>query len=221
MSRELGFSSASVVADVGSGTGILSELFLKNGNQVFGIEPNQEMRMIAERLLSSYPNFRSIDASAESTGLPSRTVDFIMAAQAFHWFDPEKARQEFRRILRNRGWVLLIWNTRKKSTPFLRAYDELVRECSRDQHAVRHEDLSDKALRDFLGEYREARFDNSQILDYKSLLGRLLSSSYAPLKGNPMHERMVNKLAGLFARYQVNGVVQLQYETEVHYSQLP
>ena len=109
-----------------------------------------------------------------------------MAAQAFHWFDPEKARQEFRRILKNRGWVLLIWNTRRKSTPFLRAYDELVCECSRDQHAVRHEDLSDKALRDFLGEYREVKFDNSQTLDYESLLGRVLSSSYAPLKGNPI-----------------------------------
>jgi SAM-dependent methyltransferase len=221
MSRELGFSPASVVADVGSGTGILSELFLKNGNQVFGIEPNQKMRIIAEKLLSSYPNFQSIEASAESTGLSSHTVDFITAAQAFHWFEPEKTRQEFRRILKADGWVLLIWNTRKKSTPFLWAYDELVRECSRDQHASRHEDLSDKVLRDFLGENREARFDNSQILDYESLLGRLLSSSYVPLKGSSMHDRMVHKLAGIFARYQVNGVVQLEYDTEVHYSQLP
>lgn len=220
MSRELGLSPSSVVADVGSGTGIFSELFLKNGNRVFSIEPNQEMRITAEQLLSSYPNFRSIEGYAESTGLPSHTVDFITAAQAFHWFEPEKSRQEFRRVLRADGWVLLVWNTRKTSTPFLCAYDELVRECSRDQHAVRHEDLSGQMLRDFLGENREVRFDNIQILDFQGLLGRLLSSSYSPLKGSPMHDRIVNKLLGIFARYQVNGVVQLEYDTEVYCSQL-
>lgn len=105
---EVGFSPKSIVADIGSGTGILSAMFLKNGNMVFGVEPNEDMRRIAEANLGSYPNFRSVDGSAESTNLRESSVDFITAGQSFHWFDRPRARKEFRRILRNEGWVVLV-----------------------------------------------------------------------------------------------------------------
>ena len=134
LEQELCFSQTSVVADLGSGTGVLSEVLLKNGNRVFGVEPNEDMRRIAEANLAKYKNFRSISGSAESTTLENGSVDLITAAQSFHWFNQELTRAEFHRILR-RGWVVLIWNTRKTSTPFLRAYKELVSSISDNRRA--------------------------------------------------------------------------------------
>ena len=93
--NELGLSAASVVADVGSGTGILSELLLRAGCTVFGVEPNEAMREAAEELLQAYPNFKSVHGTAEATTLDDSSVDFVTAGQAFHWFDIEGARREF------------------------------------------------------------------------------------------------------------------------------
>src|SRR5262249_1325145 len=115
-----GLTPASLIADIGSGTGKLCELFLNYGNRVFGVEPNEAMRIAGETLLARYPGFVSVDGRAESTTLESQTVDFVTAAQAFHWFDRESARREFLRILKPSGWVVLVWNERRlDSTPFL------------------------------------------------------------------------------------------------------
>jgi len=219
LERELSFSIDSVVADVGSGTGILSELLLENGNRVFGVEPNEDMRRVAEMNLAKYKDFRSISGSAESTTLENGSVDFITAAQSFHWFNPEPTRAEFRRILQNNGWVVLIWNTRKTSTDFLQAYEELVSWLP-DSRRVRHQDVSDQTLRSFLGDYRTVKLDNSQKLDYEGLVGRLLSGSYAPLPGQPLFDQMMTKVSELFNRHQVDGVVIFEYVTEVFASNL-
>lgn len=116
--EECGLTAASIIADIGSGTGIMTRLFLENGNQVFAVEPNREMRQEAEWNLASYSHFVSVDATAEATTLRAGSVDFVVAAQAFHWFDREKVRPEFVRILKPEGWVVLVWNDRRPdSTP--------------------------------------------------------------------------------------------------------
>jgi SAM-dependent methyltransferase len=219
LEREISFTGASIVADVGSGTGILSELLLKNGNRVFGVEPNKDMRRTAEANLAKYKNFRSISGSAESTTLENKCVDFITAAQSFHWFDPEQTRVEFRRILRDRGWVVLIWNTRQSFTPFLRDYESLVKWVSEGRR-IPHEDVSDATMRPFLGDYTAAKLHNTQKLDYDGLIGRLLSASYAPLAGDRLFEEMIANLTTLFNRHQVDGIVTFEYETEVYAGQL-
>src|SRR5213595_654680 len=104
LTEECRLTQQSIIADIGSGTGILSELFLKNGNSVFAIEPNAAMRRTAEDLLRKHPKFTSIDAAAEATTLDIASVDFVTAAQAFHWFDRKNARKEFARILKPEGW---------------------------------------------------------------------------------------------------------------------
>ncbi len=219
LERELTFSSASVVADVGSGTGILSELLLKNGNMVFGVEPNEDMRRTAETNLAKYKKFTTINGSAESTTLENKSVDFITAAQAFHWFNPKQARDEFHRILREGGWVVLVWNTRKASTQFLRDYDQLVSWISEGRR-LRHEDVRESTIRTFLGEYRAVKLENPQRSNYEELVGRLLSASYAPLPEQPLFDDMITKVTELFNRHQVDGVVTFEYETEVYAGQL-
>jgi len=219
--REFGFKANWTVADVGSGTGISTKLFLDHGNRVFAIEPNKDMRGAAESLLSGYPKFHSIAASSDATTLPDRSVDLVVAAQAFHWFDPQTAGAEFRRILRRGGVAALIWNTRETdASPFLRAYEQLLLKYGADYSTVRHEQVGDAARVAFFGtqDYCTAVLPNAQHLDYEGLKGRLLSSSYAPLAGDARHEPMLAELGELFARHQEEGQVTLAYRTEVFWA---
>ena len=223
LTEKCDLTPASIIADVGSGTGILSELFLKNGNVVYGIEPNQEMREAGERLLIHYANFWSVDARAEATTLPNASVDFITAAQAFHWFDPEQTRTEFTRILVPGGWVALIWNVRLTDTsPFLKAYEQMLHTYGTDYSDVHHrgDGAEERIATLFGGEPQLAIFPNSQSFDFNSLQGRLRSSSYTPQPGQTNYEPMLQALHSIFDEHQVNGRVVFEYETTLYYGQL-
>jgi SAM-dependent methyltransferase len=220
---ECGLSPDSIVADVGSGTGILTELFLRNGSTVYGIEPNREMREAGERLLAGYPRFTSVDARAEATTLPDRCADFLVAAQAFHWFDRTAARAEFLRILKPRGWVVLLWNERlTDSTPFLREYEALLHRHAIDYAKVDHRRIDDEVLAAFFGAagYRSHTFPNRQVFDYDGLCGRLLSSSYVPGEGDPGYGSMLLDLERLFRAHASNGRVTVEYRTLMHVGRL-
>lgn len=213
-----------VIADMGSGTGILSDVFLRNGNLVYGVEPNQEMREAAERLLFDYPNFHSLDARAEATTLPGASVDFVTAGQAYHWFDRDAARAEFVRILKPGGWVALIWNLRQTgTTPFLRAYEQLLNTYGTDYGEVHFRgDNTEDSLHDFYGADgpQLATFANSQYFDFEGLKGRVLSSSYTPEPGHPNHEPMLQALRAIFDEHQVDGKVTFKYDTRLYYGHL-
>jgi len=211
-----------VVADIASGTGIFTRMLLENGNRVFGVEPNSEMRRAGEQFLASYPKFVSINGTAEATTLPSHSVDLVTAAQAAHWFDREKARDEFVRILQPGGWVALIWNERKtNATPFLRDYEQLQLTYGTDYQEVRHERTSAE-IADFFtpSVFCERVFSMKQEFDYAGLQGRLLSSSYTPPPEHPQHAPMLRELQRIFAVHQENGRVSVDYHTRVFYGQL-
>jgi len=223
LKEECGLIGASVVADVGSGTGILTKMVLENGNRVFGIEPNREMREAAERLLSDCPTFTSVDGSAEATTLKDRSVDLITAGQAFHWFDREKARREFLRILKHDGWVALIWNDRSvTASSFLKAYEDVLMAYGTDYEAVNHKQIDAKVFGSFFGNggFKQAAFPNEQVFDFEDLKGRVLSSSYAPEPGHPKFEPMVTALRAIFEKHQAGGKVTFQYDTTVYYGRI-
>ena len=220
--KELKLSIRHAIADIGSGTGFLSRLFLQNGNVVYGVEPNVEMRQAAEKLLRQYPNFKSIDGSAEFTDLESGSIDFITAAQAFHWFDIKLSRSEFMRILKPEGWVVLIWNERTETSPFLKAYEKLLQTYAIDYTKVDHRKVDDKMLSKLFGSenYELKLFQNEQQFDFVGLKGRLLSSSYAPMEGHPNYNPMISELQLIFTSYQQNGKVVFEYDTKMYYGQL-
>jgi SAM-dependent methyltransferase len=220
LTSECALSPASVVADVGSGTGILSELFLRNGNSVFGVEPNREMRAAGEALLKGYSQFTSIAGRAEATTLGDHTVDFVVAGQAFHWFDWQKARREFARILKPKGWVVLLWNFRHVSgTPFLEAYEQLLLTYGTDYEAVTHKQTDRGEVESFFGagRFRGETFQNQQCFDFEGLKGRLLSSSYTLEAGHPRYEAMLRALESIFESHNVNSAVTFEYDTTVYY----
>ncbi|HYH86791.1 MAG TPA: class I SAM-dependent methyltransferase [Pyrinomonadaceae bacterium] len=223
LEEECGLNGETIVADVGSGTGILSELFLRNGNRVYGVEPNREMREAGERLLAAYDNFVSVEGRAEATTLADKSVDLVAAGQAFHWFDLEDARREFARILKTGGWVVLIWNDRRTAgTPFLEEYERMLVELGTDYCEVSNTWADEEVLQTFFGEgnVRSQTFENKQVFDFEGFKGRLMSASYAPEPGHENFAPMMQTLASIFERYAEQGTVAVEYDTKVFYGQL-
>ena len=222
LKTECDLTTESIIADIASGTGIFTRVLLENGNRVFGVEPNAEMRRAGEEFLRSYPRFTSVAGTAEATTLPDHSLEIVTAAQAAHWFDREKARGEFIRVLKPGGWCVLLWNERRTdSTPFLREYEQLLLTHGTDYQEVRHE----RTTAEIAGFFSPTPFELStlemrQEVDYAGLEGRLLSSSYTPTPEHENYEPMLRELQRIFDEHQTNGRVSLDYNTLVYYGQL-
>ena len=220
--NECGLRPTHIIADVASGTGLFTRMLLENGNSVFAVEPNHEMREMGLHQLSNYDRLDSINGTAEATTLRSASVDFVTAAQAAHWFDLPRARAEFLRILKPGGCCVLIWNERvTDATPFLRDYENLLLNYGTDYKEVRHERTT-AVIHEFFAPtpYQERVFNMRQEFNYEGLVGRLLSSSYAPLSDHPNHEPMMRELRCIFDSHARNGVVAFEYRTRVYYGKL-
>jgi len=219
---ECGLRPSHIVADIASGTGVFTRLLLENGNSVFAVEPNAEMREMGVHQLDCYDRLVSVAGTAEETTLGSASIDFVTAAQAAHWFDLPRARAEFVRILKPGGWCVLIWNERRTaSTPFLREYEQLLLTYGTDYKEVRHERTT-AIIHEFFApaRHREQVFDLRQQFDYEGTAGRLLSSSYAPLEGHPSHAPMMQELQRIFRVHATDNVVEFEYNTRVYYGKL-
>jgi len=213
----------STVADIGSGTGILTALLLPVAKRVYAVEPNAAMRAAAETRFRGEPGFISIAATAESTTLVSAAVDLITVGQAFHWFDRRACRAEFARILKPAGHVALIWNERlTDSTPFLSDYEKLLRTLPTDYDQVKHSHMDEDAIRNFFhpGHFEKTETPNEQTFDLPGLVGRTLSASYVPNPGQPGHERFIADLERLFATHAQAGQVSLLYQTRLYLGRL-
>jgi SAM-dependent methyltransferase len=221
LKKECGLTAESVIADIAFGTGIFTRLLLENGNRVFGVEPNADMRRAGEQFLTGYPRFTSFTGTAEATTLLDHCVDIVTAAQAAHWFDHEKAWREFVRILKPGGWCVLLWNDRRTdSTEFLRQYETLLRTYGTDYEDVRQQDMT-LAIDGFFGRsFLRREFEYKQAFDYGGLEGRLLSSSYVPQKDHPSFDPMLRELRRMFNEHQVNGRGSFDYDTRVYYARL-
>lgn len=206
-----------VIADIGSGTGIFTDLLLKHGFTVIGVEPNKAMREAGEAHLAHFHHFTSKDGRSEATGLDDRSVDLITVAQAFHWMEPAGTRIEFDRILAPGGHVLLVWNVRLTDTPFLNAIDDIKRRRGNNYDAIHASHANAEAIQAFFGpaEVRQKSFRHDQIMDFEALRGQILSSSYMPQDGQPGYDDMIVELGEIFQRHNENGVVHMEYETKL------
>lgn len=221
LEEKAGFGKDSTVADIGSGTGILSELFLKNGNTVYCVEPNIDMRRAAEKNLKKYHRkFISVDGTAEATGLKDASVDLIAVGQALHWFDPAKTRREFKRILRKNGYVFIVYNWRKEEEGATEAYSKLTKRFSKNKADV--PDVNKAYIRRFLSGKPFIRFvlPNYQALSFNGLLGRLASASYAPRVGSSRWVRLEKEMKEIFDKYSKDGVFTIRYDTTLYMGQL-
>jgi SAM-dependent methyltransferase len=217
--REIGLHQLHVIADVGSGTGILTKLFLDEGNTAVAIEPNQEMREAADSMLSDYAHFRSLNGTAEATGVPNHSVDLIAVGQAFHWFDPIKAKAEFQRILKPHGFVGMVWNSMKADSAFWKDYEEFLYRHGTDYQEHKSQGLeSDDYVEAFYAPNPVIKhvLPNSQEFDLSGFTGRFLSTSHAPLPDHPHYSEAIRALGDVFNRYQRDGVLTMEYDTKVY-----
>jgi SAM-dependent methyltransferase len=220
LEAECGLTAASSIADIAAGTGLLAEMFLARGHEVVAVEPNEEMRATCETLFERYPRLRCVGGAAEATGLPTQSFDLITVGQALHWFDLERARAEFFRILRADGWCAVIYNERHLGGDgFHDGYERLLREFGIDYEFVQRQHLTPEGIHGFFApsEMRRAVFPNAQMLKLEALEGRIISSSYMPKPGHARYAAMRASIADLFEKYQESGCVRLEYECAVSY----
>ncbi len=214
LKRECGLKPALRIADIGSGTGLLSELFLNYGCEVFGVEPNAAMRSTGERMLKDQPRFHSIDGRAEATGLADRSVDLVTAGQAFHWFDPQTARAEFQRIARPGGCVALIWNERRITPGFMTEHETVQQKFAGERQ---HPGSAEFDAFFGLGAWRQEIIPNPVPVDEATLLRRVESCSRSPLPGDPRYDAMMSELRRIFQKHATDGQVQMEYETRIYW----
>jgi SAM-dependent methyltransferase len=223
MREVMGLSPGAAVADVGSGTGKLTELLLDAGYETFAVEPNAEMRAFAEAAFGGRPGFASVDGTAQATTLPGASVDAVAAGQAFHWFDPRAARDEWERIARPGGWAVLVWNLRReRATPFMAGYDDLIHRFATDMKLARAERADEEAMATlFRGRRPEFRMlGHVHLMDRDTLRGRIVSSSFMPGETEPRHREMLAAVDELFAAHAEGGVVRFEYDTPIYFGRL-
>ena len=217
---ELGaLPAGGVVADIGVGTGLSAEPFLAAGYGVIGVEPNGPMRAAGDEFLARYPRYRSVQGAADATGLADRSVDLVIAAQAFHWFDPQGFRRESLRIVRPGGWAALVWNDRDlDGTSFLAGYEALMLEYGNDYRAIRYRHQGNDAIPVYFGGRKPelAAFRHQRHMDWAALAALAGSASYLPAPGQPRHEDFSRALHALFDAQARQGAVEMKYTCRVH-----
>jgi SAM-dependent methyltransferase len=218
LALKAGFHSGKIIADIGSGTGFSSLLLLENGCKVLGIEPNAEMRSAAEQLLSHHNHFKSIAATANETGLPTSSVDGILCAQSFHWFEPAAAKSEFQRIARPGARLALVWYDRDEQYPFQKAYGEFIRQFATDYHLVDHQLIQEDDVAAIFAPQQFLKFSlsHAQHLDLDGLIGRTLSCSYMPNEHSSVYVEMLNALEALFSKFEENGMIIFAYSLRIY-----
>jgi SAM-dependent methyltransferase len=208
---EYGMKNASAVADIGSGTGKFSRHLLDRGSVVYSVEPNDDMRHVAEAELKGYKNFHSVCGGAEDTTLGNGSVDFITTAQAFHWFDVQRFRQECRRILTADGKVALIWNVRDMSDPINNELHDIYTEyCPAFVGFSGGIVKDDQRIKDFFGDrYDYVSFDNPLFFDREKFIARSLSGSYSIREGDVRYGDYMKAIEDVFGKYSDGGIVKL------------
>lgn len=212
-----------IIADIGSGTGIFSQLLLDAGCKVIGIEPNKEMRVASQKILKNYKHFTSVNGQAENTTLQKNSIDVITSAQAFHWFDLKETRKEFLRILKPAGYLIIIWNERLiNEIPFQKDYDSLLKSYCPDYNTPSSQKVTLEQIQEFFGNKNLELFicSNFQVLNFESFKGRLESSSYCLTKADSKYRILMKELRKLFDKYQKKGQVTLEYKTKMYFGQM-
>lgn len=192
--------SDAVFADVGAGTGKFTSLIVKKGNFVYAVEPNKEMRSVLENKLQKYQNIKILDTSAENTGIPSQSVDVIVAVTALHWFDLNAFKKECHRILKPGGMVVAIYNSHKTE----------LRRATEDPTAT----MATKVF--FQGKCEIVEFPNPQYFPRDIYIAYRLSHSTAPRPGDQDYASVLKELNLSFDQNSIDGYYFLDYLTVMY-----
>lgn len=206
-----------VIADIGSGTGLMARPLLERGYRVICVEPNEEMRKAGRKVLSGYGGYKEVDGSGEATNLPDQSVNLAVVAQAFHWMDQLRAKKELQRIVKPGGIIAVLWILLKTDTPFMQGYENIRATFGKGYTAL--DRANETKMREIFAPYtlNIKHFVHSQPVEYRQLEGHLLSASFIPSADQPEYVQMLDALRNLFEANQQNGIAEMRYETTVFY----
>ena len=222
LSKEFGFGRHRIIADIGSGTGIFTTQLLETGAEIYAVEPNLDMRLIAEESLNKISRFHSVNGTAEYTSLNDQSVDYVTAAQSFHWFNAEMFKKECLRILKKDGMVFLLWNLRMEDAPISIQCAEVFRKyCPRFKGYNTGMKAGDPRISDFFeGKFQTKEFDFPLTYDGEHFLTRYLSSSYSLKEGERGFEKCIKEVKQIFDIYQENGTVTVPNKTYLYFGRI-
>ena len=221
--KDVGIHGDAILADIGAGTGILTQQLGNKVKKIWAVEPNRQMGRACQEYCSDLGNFTLVGGSAEETGLPNQSVDYITAAQAFHWFDKGKTKSEFQRILKSHGKVILVWNSREPESELISENEKILKNiCPEYKGFSDGSTISPNAYDDFFknGQCEYKVFGNDRFLTLESFIGGSLSASYAPRRTDDNYPLFVKALTDLFNRYSKQGKMLLPYQTRSYVGQL-
>ena len=215
LEKHFGINNEKIIADIGSGTGQLSKLFVNKYYQTYGIEPNAAMRMVSINEFATYLNFKAIKGTAEQTFLYSESIDLIVAGQSFHWFDNEMSKIEFNRILKHKGIIALIWNERKNETEFMQRYERLLQKHCSNYKINNHKEYDYRKIKELFSEKKVDLFifENQQKMDFTAFIGRLKSCSYCPSENDKHYAFLMRGMNKLYENYKCEENITIEYNT--------
>lgn len=204
-----------LIADIGSGTGLMAGPLLERGYRVVCVEPNENMRKAGRKALSGYSGYQEVDGSGEATNLPDHSVDVAVVAQAFHWMDQLQAKKELLRIVKPGGIIAILWILLKTDTPFMQGYEDIRATFGTGYTAL--DRANESKMRKIFTPYNLTikHFVHSQPVEYRQLEGHLLSASFIPSADKPEFGEMLDALRNLFEANQQKGIAEMRYETTV------
>ena len=214
---ELGIGPGTTVVDLAAGSGKFTRLLTPTGATVMAVEPMPAMR---EQLVAATPGVDAIDGTAEAIPLPDGSVDAVTVAQAFHWFDHQRALNEIARVLRPGGGLAMLWNRRDETVPWVRRMSELVgwRERQVSQYDVTDWGEVVAASGRFLP-LQSAVYRFEQLLDTEGLVDRALSISYIAAASPERQAETAQQMRDLVAGFDEPFV--LPYDTLVFWCTTP
>ncbi|HLO27660.1 MAG TPA: class I SAM-dependent methyltransferase [Anaerolineales bacterium] len=205
-----------LAADIGAGTGMLTKHFAGRVRHIYAVEPNDEMRKIAEGQLERFENCSVIKGCAEAIPLGNQSVDLITVAQALHWFDPTRTRAEFRRVLKPKGWLTAIRNYGVDQT-LNQAMGRICAEADRAGllEAVPHPE--EKPVSYYCGheDIQRLTYEIEEKQNWDEFIGSLLSASYMPEESHPSYPRLERVARQVFDDLSENGELRVRGETEL------
>jgi ubiquinone/menaquinone biosynthesis C-methylase UbiE len=210
-----------VIVDMGCGTGLLAEIFLRNRNKVIGIEPNLEMRQAAENYLKKYLpiSFKCLNGKAESSTLDPISVNHIVCGESFHWFETHSAIKEFQRILIPNGYLMIFSNWEYKNTDFAKQFNLIIQKHQFESNVKPPPKIEWNQIF-HNGKYEKIQYPMRKEMNFEQILGYALSLSRTPLPGDKAYEFFKNELKNAFNRFEKNTKILFEFKTKLKFGKL-
>ena len=218
LSKEYNIKNKELV-ELGAGTGIFSKIVSSYCQKLYYVEPNADMINKGKDFCKDCSNIEFINKSAESTELPEKSVDMILAVQSFHWFDKTNVKKEVNRILKPNGDFAIIWNDwEADNNTFGKEYFSYISTWNNKLTGKKYQHKNVDDRKNFFqnGKYKTYTFSHSKNYTLNMVIGLSKSLSYAPKEGDEYYNEFIEGIIDIFNKYKKDDIVRFDFNTEMY-----